>query len=315
MEPIRHSSTSSLSPPRHSVFSANSHSSIVFLSPLSPLSPISPFSPTSAERAQQDKLEGLQRLARMSRCIGGSAPLELVLPSLVQAGERAIWVKSYLDLYRMALTHDISITPTTKRTSRGTRRRSQSVGNLVSWAETENRNRLSTAENRSATSHTVPMSAASTMLPYLKPLTSADVAADPSLAPYLALPSSRHTTYEPLEDPLQHQQFIAHAKAAILGADAVLMASFRQNFPPRSLEHVLAVCPLPSPPVPSPLAAVRSPRVPYWVKTSFRPRPSTAHPYGHARRRKSRASVWPPATPRTMRRERRQDGEGSGIRI
>ncbi|KAI0077511.1 hypothetical protein K474DRAFT_1078266 [Panus rudis PR-1116 ss-1] len=93
----------------------------------------------------------------------------------------------------------------------------------------------------------------------------------------------------------QRTHFVKKAKEVILGDDAKKMAEFRLKFSsPRPLDLSFSTLqsqsPIPSP-VPSALEAVKSPRVPYWVK------PKMSYPV--------------PKTPRTMRTERRQGWGGS----
>ncbi|KZT71126.1 hypothetical protein DAEQUDRAFT_764060 [Daedalea quercina L-15889] len=129
---------------------------------------------------------------------------------------------------------------------------------------------------------------------------------------------------EQVTSPVQRQRTIAKARRSILTDDAQKMASFRTRFGVRPLEFALPVTPLPlptgplpSPPVsPAPPAEVRSPRVPYWVKSSYRPRDTTQalelvnmhfDPEGK-RRAAKRRSIMP--TPKTQRFERRMGWGG-----
>ncbi|KAH9923840.1 uncharacterized protein B0H18DRAFT_955688 [Fomitopsis serialis] len=129
---------------------------------------------------------------------------------------------------------------------------------------------------------------------------------------------------ELVTSPVQRQRTIAKARRSILTDDAQRMATFRTRFGVRPLEFALPVTPLPlpmgplpSPPMsPAPPAEVRSPRVPYWVKSSYRPRDSTHalelvnmryDPEGK-RRSAKRKTVLP--TPTTQRFERRMGWGG-----
>ena len=131
---------------------------------------------------------------------------------------------------------------------------------------------------------------------------------------------------EPVTSPMQRQRTIAKARRSILTEDAQKMASFRTRFGVRPLEFALPNTPMPLPigPLPSPPCSpalpveVRSPRVPYWVKNSYRPKDGMQalelvnmcyDPEGKRRAAKNkRKSVLP--TPRTQRFERRMGWGG-----
>ncbi|CCM05319.1 uncharacterized protein FIBRA_07533 [Fibroporia radiculosa] len=83
----------------------------------------------------------------------------------------------------------------------------------------------------------------------------------------------------PMSPGRQRARSVSRAKQSIIGTDAVLMAAFRTRFGTRPLDFGVAPFPAPTGPLPSPpmspsLPDVRSPRVPYWVRSSFRPRDS-----------------------------------------
>ncbi|KAL6299467.1 hypothetical protein BKA93DRAFT_589197 [Sparassis latifolia] len=146
----------------------------------------------------------------------------------------------------------------------------------------------------------------------------------------LNLPQPRRNEASPLSPfrynvigPRKRACSIMSAKQSILGADAKLMAEFRTRFGTRPLDFHFPpfpapTCPLPSPPVSPTLEQVKSPKVPYWVKSSFRPRTSGAYalgfpdvgPYAQVKSAstasRKNGHLAPPATPRTRRVERRQ---------
>lgn len=116
------------------------------------------------------------------------------------------------------------------------------------------------------------------------------------------------------------------AQRSIVTSDAQRMAEFRRRFGTRPRELRLAPlpppnAPLPSPPPPSALLKVKSPLPPTLV-VHAPPKPSgyvpLAPPDRHAPLKSPRAPYWvkstghlaPPKTPRTMRSERRQGWGG-----
>lgn len=84
---------------------------------------------------------------------------------------------------------------------------------------------------------------------------------------------------EPVTSPVRRERSIAQARRSILTDDAQKMARFRTRFGVRPLEFALPETPMPpAGPLPSPPYSpalpieVRSPRVPYWVRNSYRPK-------------------------------------------
>ncbi|KAI0643978.1 hypothetical protein C8Q79DRAFT_927848 [Trametes meyenii] len=245
---------------------------------LSPLTPISPLSPIVSSELHKRKLQSLRRLARTSRAFRGNATAEVAPPSLGQASEDMGNVKTYPDLYRMSTRQ-----PRRSALVSG-RRRSCSVGEPQRQSIADV---LSVSSPDARTSYIVPLSAS--LAPYVVALGS------PALSPAITSPPAMD------DSPLQQQQSVAQAKAAILGTDAQRMESFRRGF------RIHALPATPSTPLRA-FASIKSPKAPYWVRSAYRPRDST---HGSIRRSQSRRGASrPPPTPRTMRRERRQGWGG-----
>ena len=104
------------------------------------------------------------------------------------------------------------------------------------------------------------------------------------------------------DSPLQQQQKAARARAAILAAMQPLQIPLNPELPQ---PDVSPVTPLPTS---LPTSQAKTPRVPYWVRSSYR---VSAH--GYVRRTHSysrRSGMRAPPTPRTIRRERRQGWGG-----
>ncbi|KAF9811517.1 hypothetical protein IEO21_06568 [Rhodonia placenta] len=124
----------------------------------------------------------------------------------------------------------------------------------------------------------------------------------------------------PTSPGLRRKRSLARAKASIIGADALLMARFRTGFGTRPLDFAVPSLPAPTGPLPSPpvspaIADVRSPRAPYWVRRSFRPRDSLQalhliEPPAAPVRPKRSSRGDGRATPRTLRFERRMGWGG-----
>ncbi|KAI0666499.1 hypothetical protein C8Q78DRAFT_1083100 [Trametes maxima] len=245
---------------------------------LSPLPPVSPLSPIVSSDLHKRKLQSLRRLARTSRAFRGNATAELAPPSLGQASQDMDNVKTYLDLYCMSTRQ-----PRRSQIVSG-RRRSSSVGEPQRQSIADV---LSISSPGPRASYIVPLSAS--IAPYVIALGS------PALSPTLAFSAATD------ESPLQQQQSVAQAKAAILGTDAQRMENFRRGF------RIHALPATPSTPLRA-FASIKSPKAPYWVRSAYRARDST---HGSIRRSQSRrAASRPPPTPRTMRRERRQGWGG-----
>ncbi|KAH9943960.1 hypothetical protein B0H21DRAFT_823382 [Amylocystis lapponica] len=304
----------------------------------SPKPVVPTFSPITDQKVQERKLEKLETLETLARA-GSSLPQELVYPSLGQVGEKADQITSFLDFYRMGTKDDVHVprapsvvqddqsvwsevgvpdsTPIGRRMSRSlqaSRRRSRSVGDFYSFGDaleigsprTYQTDKRFSRQLHSPSYIVPPPSAGSPMHPF----------ANPCASPRVTLESP-----ENMELPRrQRTESLKKAKLSIIGADAKLMADFRLGFGTRPLDLSLArfpapTGPLPSPPVSARLQDVKSPKAPYWVKSSFRPRASfefvqfaQADPYATARASPSRGP--PPATPRTRRFERRQGWGG-----
>lgn len=110
--------------------------------------------------------------------------------------------------------------------------------------------------------------------------------------------TSASSITETMQSMLSPTVPIEKAKEAIIDSDAQRMAEFRVGFRSnRPVELKLAPFPppsgpLPSPPLPTALLAIQSPRAPYWVKPILAPR-----------------------TPRTIRTERRQGWGGEWVSL
>ncbi|GBE84063.1 hypothetical protein SCP_0600410 [Sparassis crispa] len=343
----RRNEASPLSPFRYNVIGGPPTSRF---SPLPAVSPFSPFSPITEQKIEQRKLEKLEKLDKLARCKDDIFPPEFIYPSLGQVSEKVEKISSYLDLYRMGAKDDshlprtryedqeyISVraevgdpdnTTRSRPVSRGlsmSRRRSRSVGDFHSFAALGS----SQAEAGSGSRFSIQMnslavqspSSAVTRASYFSPSVYSDTASFgvDSAADVAALAA--------LNSPRKRACSIMSAKQSILGADAKLMAEFRTRFGTRPLDFHFPpfpapTCPLPSPPVSPTLEQVKSPKVPYWVKSSFRPHTSGAYalgfpdvgPYAQVKSAstasRKNGHLAPPATPRTRRVERRQGWGG-----
>ncbi|KAI0916490.1 hypothetical protein AcV5_002970 [Taiwanofungus camphoratus] len=316
--------------------------------PLSPVSSLSPITEAQVERAKFEKLDKLDKLAR---CAGDGIPLEFLYPSLGQVGAEAEKITSFLDLYRMGAQDDgelfktspakdeeatviEDVTPTipqraSRRVSRGLamrRRRSRSVGDFYSFADalemSSARADFKTENHYSGALHSPsylvppPTATSASVHPYANPFVSPCIIEDTQSRAAVDADTAERTVKPGLG--LVRHKSLTHAKQSILRTDAKVMAAFRSGFPTRPLD--LAPQPAPTGPLPSPpvLHDVRSPRVPYWVRSSFRPRDSvqalqyanaTVDPYARARKDAS-AGRQPAVTPRTQRFERRMGWGG-----
>ncbi|KAL1938726.1 hypothetical protein VTO73DRAFT_11329 [Trametes versicolor] len=279
--------------PRMSVFHNGFRKTPLTPEYLSPLTPLSPLSPIKTPDIHEHRMQTLRRLARMSRAFRDTIYEELVMPSVgIVAAPDVQDVNTYLDLYRKSICP-----PRRSQMLTAGRRRSRSVG------DTQRRSVLSVSVYSASTTRTsflLPQSAVPARLSRVSyVLAIGSPALSPSLSASAALDDS----------PLQQQQSVAQAMAVILGADAQVMESFRRGFAMRSFRRDTrrrSGAP-PGTPLMSPFAAMKSPKVPYWVRSGYRARDS-AHAAG--RRRRAGASR-PPPTPRTMRKERRQGWGGT----
>ncbi|OJT05964.1 hypothetical protein TRAPUB_3151 [Trametes pubescens] len=239
-------------------------------------------------------MQTLRRLARMSRAFRDTIYEELVMPSVgIVAAPDVQDVNTYLDLYRKSICP-----PRRSQMLAAGRRRSRSVG------DNQRRSVLSVSVYSASTTRTsflLPQSAAPprhsrSRVSYVLAIGS------PALSP----PASASATLD--DSPLQQQQSVAQAMAVILGSDAQVMESFRRGFAMRTfrMDARRRSSVQLGTPLMSPFAAMKSPKVPYWVRSGYRARDSA-----HASGRRRRAGVSrPPPTPRTMRKERRQGWGG-----
>ncbi|KAI9060405.1 hypothetical protein FKP32DRAFT_1760393 [Trametes sanguinea] len=264
---------------------------------ISPLSPLSPLSPITTPDLQEHRLRNLGQLARRSRAFRDTVVGELPLPSLAHSGQPLDSVKTYLDLYRMS----VKIHPRHSQLLPGPgRRRSHSVGQLQRRSIVD---MLSVHSAGARTSFLPPPSAASAQndegdTPFILALGSPARDVSPSAS------SSPSTD----DSPLQQQQSVAQAKAVILGADARLMETFRRGFGMDRAASTSSQDADASTSLPTPFRSLKSPKVPYWVRSAYRARESM---HGSAvRRRRASSAARPPPTPRTMRKERRQGWGG-----
>lgn len=199
--------------------------------------------------------------------MGETVPSELVFASFGQAGHEMDEIPSFLDLYRKGAQDDSHI-PNVKSPISGLSQ--QIVAVDVDGA------RVVKSKRRPTLRKSRSMGDFSDYVVLGNPMPS---------------PPLRSNVMSPTVP-------IEKAKEAILGADAQRMAEFRVGFRSnRPAELKLAPFPppsgpLPSPPLPTALLAVQSPRAPYWVKPIVAPR-----------------------TPRTMRTERRQGWGGEWMSL
>ena len=283
---------------------------------------------------REERYHGLRRLARVSRAFRDTIVEEL--PSLVQTAQQVDNVNSYLDLYRIAtrskrMSRDsdvytacsvvTNIRSAYTACSVKSRRRSSSL----SYVQRRSICTAGSVTPTARTSYIVPHSASvcstadrparyTLMIDVPSPRTPNVLVESRSAGSRLSHMSytlvlnlpSKHTVDLPEtpadEDaPLQKQQKEARARAAILSAMQPLAIPLDPELPQPDVS--------PTTPLPSASAMkARTPRVPYWVRGSYR---VSAH--GYVRRTHSysrRSGVRVPPTPRTIRRERRQGWGG-----
>jgi len=263
-EPSRTSETTPLSPLRYPGLAARPSAGL-----MSP--PIAPTAAPAAVIANLTESEIARRkLSKLARYMGQTVPSELAFASFGQVGEDLDKVGSFLDLYRKGVSQDDSQLPDIKSPAA---RNSQ---DLMASESTKPRRRPTLRRSRSMGDFY-------------------DHAVVTNSLPYMA----SQAWSEEVQSVMSPTAPVEKAKEAILGSDAQRMAEFRIGFKNRPLELKLApfpppTGPLPSPPVPSALFALQSPRAPYWVKP---------------------AVVVPPKTPRTMRTERRQGWGGEWMSL
>ncbi|KAI0692932.1 hypothetical protein C8T65DRAFT_668931 [Cerioporus squamosus] len=300
---------------------------------LSPLSPLSPFSPIETSDMREERYHGLRRLARVSRAFRDTIVEEL--PSFAQSAQHVDNVNSYLDLYRIATKSRCMSRDSDVYTACSVVTDPQSAYTACSVKSRRRSSSLSCVQRRSLqsagsmtptarTSYIVPHSASvcstadrpahyTLMINVPSPRTpnvqvesrsaASGVSWRMSYTLVLNLPSKRSVdlpeTPADEDAPLQKQQKEARARAAILTAMQPLATPLDPSLPQSDL----------SPTTPLPSAwKVRSPRVPYWVRGTYRVSAQGYVRRTHSYSRRSGARV--PATPRTIRRERRQGWGG-----
>ncbi|KZT06727.1 uncharacterized protein LAESUDRAFT_150199 [Laetiporus sulphureus 93-53] len=317
---------------------------------LSPFSPHLSLSPITVAKVEEGKLAKLEKLERLALYATISVPQELVYPSFGQVEENAEQITSFLDLYHLHSFDDANFSNkrsaaqrevlnggallsanggdgTSWRVSRGIysgKRRSRSVEGLYSLddaseiASPRRSAGLRPLQSPSYPARPTTIMSAFTIPEYLiSPSIYSEASADRDIHFDVPIIAPQHSPGK-----LERKRSIARARQSIVGADAKLMSRFRTEFGTRPLEFPLPPFPAPTGPLPSPpvspsIQDVRSPRAPYWVKRSLRPR-SPAQAQQHLTvvqesfinsKRTSRDSVnW--ATPRTRRSERRMGWGG-----
>ncbi|RDX49478.1 hypothetical protein OH76DRAFT_1403715 [Lentinus brumalis] len=293
------------------------------------MSPLSPFSPIETSDMREERYHGLRRLARVSRAFRDTIVEEI--PSFAQSAQHVDNVNSYLDLYRFATKSRRMSRESDVYTACSVVTSRQSVYTACSVKSRRRSSSLSYVQRRSfqtagsitptaRTSYVVPHSASvcsttdrpsryTLMINVPSPNTPNVLIESRSAASGLSwrmsytlvlnMPTKRSVdlpeTPADEDAPLQMQQKEARARAAILTA----MQPLDPELPQPDLS--------PTTPLPSAMKA-RTPRVPYWVRGSYR---VSAH--GYVRRTHSysrRSNVRVSTTPRTIRRERRQGWGG-----
>ncbi|OCH91726.1 hypothetical protein OBBRIDRAFT_833952 [Obba rivulosa] len=310
------------------------------------LSPLRAVSSAVGSQLPSNGLHNLEELEKLTRCLGTNIPQEM----FSSLSDHVQGITCFLDLYRMGVRADDSASrkPASARLERMPRivrdmegecrgrrisrdsatqkRRSRSVGDFyVSTFVSELSDEPLTPGIRSMRRLSRQLGSAlrlaqSPVSPSVRPLRSSALFASSVIA------ARDETNVSPgvpgAESSVRRTPSLSRAKQTILGTDAQLMETFRVRFGTRALDFSLPPFPAPSGPLPSPpasaLAKAKSPKVPYWVKSSFRPRRSKeASEFLSAdsealKETRSQFSAKPvmPATPRTRRIERRQGWGG-----
>ncbi|KAH9913733.1 uncharacterized protein B0H18DRAFT_960196, partial [Fomitopsis serialis] len=289
---------------------------------LSPVAPFSPFSPITVKKVEESKVEKLQNLEKLAQYSAVGIPQEMIYPSFGQVEEKTEQITCFLDLYRMGTMgqsdrrghrapHQAAGRANSRSSTGSMKRRSRSAGDFYSVTDALALESPSFGARMNSQLHAASvLSPVGTNSAFLAP-------------PEPVLSAGRASFTSALFSPSIYSQFSARSAEFPLSPE-LRMATFRTRFGVRPLEFALPVTPLPlpmgplpSPPMsPAPPAEVRSPRVPYWVKSSYRPRDSTHalelvnmryDPEGK-RRSAKRKTVLP--TPTTQRFERRMGWGG-----
>ncbi|EMD32338.1 hypothetical protein CERSUDRAFT_68693 [Gelatoporia subvermispora B] len=331
---IRPSESSPLSPFRHGLMRT----------PVTPLSgpawsplpaitcttPLRSVSSLARSRAKSVSVQQTDELEKLTRCLEASVPQDVLYSSLGSDVEK---ITCFLDLYRMGYNDKTSQRPASAHPERLSR---------IGW-ETEGAgrgrrmSRDPTAQNRR--SRSVGDFYVSTIIPDIdcepvtpglesmkrlsKRLSAALRLVQSPVTPYRS--SRRYSTTLSADANVQRTRTLLRAKQTILGTDAELMETFRARFGTRPLDFQGAPFPAPTGPLPSPpatpastLAKAKSPKAPYWVRSSLTPQ-SYERSFEFLRddtkiAEKTEGSIAAkpraPATPRTRRIERRQGWGG-----
>lgn len=258
-----------------------------------------------------------QQIDSLTKSLNAKVPSDSMYPSLGQLGEEVQKVTTFLDLYHSRARDDESLNKVKSPTSRPEGQQLWTTLDAVISIEPVAPRRKNRELRRSRSLNSM-----------MKPLP--EIPNDERLQ---TAPRDAHdiTTTQPLAAAPRRQggsTRIEEAKSAIVHADAQRMAAFRKRFKNRPPQLQLQPHPststssLPSPPLPSALLKVKSPRrLPPPPATQLAPLAAARQlpqlpvimAAAPARAPSMKAPYWVkkvPKTPRTMRTERRQGWGG-----
>lgn len=253
-----------------------------------------------------------QRVEKLAHCINSSIPAEIVYPSLGQVASTAQHISTFLDLYRVRAEDETMLNKVKSPTS-------YDGADAFAPLEEITEPRIRIAPRRRGT---VRRSRSLSDLQHGIAITS-DVI---HVAGRAATLEDTTFTAPHSHDRSRSLTPLRSAQRSIVTADAQRIAEFRRRFGMRPRELRLASlpppnAPLPSPPPPSALLKVKSPLPPTLV-IPVPPKPTAyvalAAADRHAPLKSPRVPYWvkssshiaQPKTPRTMRSERRQGWGG-----
>ena len=270
-------------------------------------------------------------MEKLTHCLTTSVPAEIVYPSIGQVVAEADHISSFLDLYRVRATDEAHLARVKSPTSCDPGVEPWAPLDALTQPAVPRRRRPTLRRSRSLSEieHGIAITSDAVRGPGLRAATveenhTTNIAGHPGPA---------------RPGPAAHTPLGA-AQLAILTSDAARMAEFRRRFGRRGPVRLAAPplpppdAPLPSPPPPSALLKVKSPPPPALIAPKAvvtLPQPSAyvrlavaPTTGGRAPLKSPRAPYWVkgvikapmpviPKTPRTMRKERRQDRKSTRL--